>query len=47
MNNDVTLAPKHTVKVHVNLVDRIGSLSNDDDDDGNEDVISKYDFSFL
>ena len=46
MNNDVTLAPKHTVKVHVNLVDRIGSLSNDDDD-GNEDVISKYDFSFL
>ena len=47
MNNDVTLAPMHTVKVHVNLVDRIGSLSNDDDDDGNEDVISKYDFSFL
>ena len=46
MNNDVTLAPMHTVKVHVNLFDRIGSLSNDDDD-GNEDVISKYDFSFL
>lgn len=22
-------------------------LSNDDDDDGNEDVISKYDLSFL
>lgn len=41
MNNDVTLAPMHTVKVHVNLVDRIGSLSNDDD------VISKYDLSFL
>ena len=45
MNNDVTLAPMHTVKAHVNLVHRIGSLSNDHDD-GNEDVISKYDFSF-
>ena len=45
MNNDVTLAPMHKFKVHVNLVDRIGSLSNDDD--GNENVISKYDFSFL
>lgn len=46
MNNDVTLAPMHTVKVHVNLVDRIGSLSNGNED-GSEDVISKYDFSFL
>ena len=28
-------------------VPAIGSLSNDDDDDGNENVISKYNFSFL